>query len=103
MFHSGTFHRFGADSFTELVENRLVWQIFCEPVMALCNGRNNIAFFIFRVKDLITTGAISFSDVALFRLHDVGAYFVGKNLKNKVGNHVSAAGAASPNKTIEGH
>jgi hypothetical protein len=37
-----------------------------------------------------------------FAFNDVGAYFVGKNLKNKVGNIGSAAGAASPNKTIEG-
>jgi len=52
----------------------------------------------------ITTGAIFiFWSWLCLAFSDVGAYFVGKNLgKTKLGAIAPAAGAASPNKTVEG-
>jgi CDP-diglyceride synthetase len=68
-------------------------------------AENNLPAFIPQAIHLpITTGAIFiFWTWLCLAFSDVGAYFVGKNLgKTKLGKVAPAAGATSPNKTVEG-
>lgn len=78
-----------------------------EPVMRFVQQKaeTTLPSYIPQVVHLpITTGAIFiFWTWLCLAFSDVGAYFVGKSFgKTKLGTIAPAAGAASPNKTIEG-
>lgn len=78
-----------------------------KPMLEFLGRTSTIALPAFLPKSVhlpITTGAIFiFWTWISIAFADVGAYFVGKNFgQKKLGDLAPAAGAASPNKTLEG-
>mmetsp|Transcript_605 Transcript_605/g.989 ORF Transcript_605/g.989 Transcript_605/m.989 type:complete len:521 (-) Transcript_605:64-1626(-) len=77
------------------------------PILELLGQKANTSLPSFLPKSVhlpITTGAIFiFWSWISIAFSDVGAYFVGRKFgKTKLGDIAPAAGAASPNKTVEG-
>ncbi len=107
MFYLGYIPSFWVRTRTITSSHPTLLRPIVAPLLEMLNnfGKSTFPFLCRFIHNPITAGSVFiFWTWISIAFSDVGAYFMGRKFgKNKLGSIFPAAGAASPNKTVEGY